>query len=85
MARWMDAAILNKLGQRQLGCLPADIVKGADNDHAGGVVHDDIHTGSLFEGANVPTLAADDAPLDVIAWNIHAADGRVGGMFGSVA
>src|SRR5437764_599539 len=40
---------------------------------------------SLPSSPNSPALAADDAPLHVVAGDVHRADGRVGGVVGSVA
>src|SRR5262249_152869 len=57
-ARRVDAAVLDQLRQGQPGGLAADVVEGADDDHAGGVVHDHVHAGRLLEGADVPPLAA---------------------------
>ena len=81
----MDPAILNQLGQGQLGGLPANVVEGADDDHAGRVVDDDVDAGGFFEGADVAAFPADDAALDVVAGNVDAADGGVGGVLGGEA
>ena len=81
----MDPAILDQLGQGQLGGLAANVVEGADDDHAGGVVDDDVDAGGLLEGADVAAFPADDAALDVVAGNVDAADGGVGGVLGGVA
>ena len=84
-ARRVDAAVLDQLGQRQPGRLAADVVEGADDDHAGRVVHDHVHAGALLEGADVAAFAADDAALHVVAGDVHGADGGVGGVLGGVA
>ena len=84
-ARRVDAAVLDQLGQREPGGLAADVVEGADDDHAGRVVHDHVHAGGLLEGADVAALAADDAALHVVGGDVHGADGGVGGVLGGVA
>ena len=83
--RRMNPAVLDQLGQGQLGGLPADVVEGADDDHAGRVVDDDVDAGGLLEGADIAAFAADDAALHVVAGNVHGADGGVGGVLGGVA
>ena len=84
-ARRVNAAVLDQLGQGQPGGLAADVVEGADDDHAGRVVHDHVHAGAFLEGADVAAFAADDAALHVVAGNVHRADGGVGGVLGGVA
>src|SRR5205807_2582743 len=84
-ARRVDAAVLDQLGQGEAGRLAADFVEGADDHHAGRVVHDHVHAGAFLEGADVAPLAADDAALHVVAGDVHRADGGVGGVFGGVA
>ncbi len=84
-ARGVDTSVLDQLGQRQAGRLAADVVEGADDDHAGRVVHDDVHPGAFLEGADVAPLAADDAALHLVAGDVHGADGTVGGVLGGVA
>ena len=77
-ARGMDAAVLNQLAQRETGDLAADIIKRADDHDAGRIVHDDIDTRALLEGADVAALAADDPAFHIVAGNVDRADGRVG-------
>src|SRR5205807_6972618 len=67
------------------GGLAADVVEGADDHHAGRVVHDHVHAGGLLEGADVAALAADDPALHVVRGNVHGADRGVGGVLGGVA
>ena len=43
----MNAAVLDQLGQGQPGGLAADVVEGADDDHAGRVVHDHVDAGAF--------------------------------------
>src|SRR5262245_34861033 len=81
----MDAAVLDELGERQVGGLAADVVEGADDDDAGRVVDDDVNAGGLLEGADVATFAADDPALHVVRRDIDGADGGVGGVLGGVA
>src|SRR5262245_44072462 len=69
-ARRMDAPVGDELGERESGDFAADVVEGADDDHAWRVVDDDIDAGALLEGADVAPLAADDAALHVVRGNI---------------
>ena len=83
--RRVDPAVLNQLGQGQLGGLTADVVEGADDHDARRVVHDHVHAGGLLEGADVAALAADDPALHVVRGDVHRADRGVGGVLGGVA
>ena len=51
--RGMDSPVGDELVEREPGDLAADGVEGADDDHAGGVVDDDVDAGGLLEGADV--------------------------------
>ena len=60
------------LVRAMLGDLAANVVEGADDDHPGRIVDDDVHAGGLLEGADVAAFAADDAALHVVAGDIDA-------------
>ena len=49
------------------------------------VVDDEIHAGQVLERPDVPALASDDAPLEVIGGELHDGHGRLGGMARSYA
>ena len=83
-ARRVDAAVLDQLLQGEAGDLPADAVEGADDDHAGRVVHDHVHAADLLEGADIPPFAADDAALHVVGRDVHGADSRLRRVRGRV-
>ena len=64
---------------------PANAVEPADHDHAGGVIHDDVHSGSLLKRADVAALATDDTALHLVARQVHRRDDALGAMIGRVA
>src|SRR5262245_20097298 len=79
-SRGMDAAVGDELVQRDSSNFPSNRIVSAYDHHARCVVDNYIHAGGLLEGADVATLAADDAALHFVVWNIDGA----GGGFGSV-
>src|SRR3990172_13189310 len=81
----MDATVGDELLQGQLGDLPADVVEAADDYNPRRVVDDDIDAGGLFKGPDVPAFAADDPAFHVVAGDVDARDGRLGGMLGGKA
>jgi hypothetical protein len=66
-ARGMDPAVRDQRLEREPRDLAAVGIVGRDDDGLGGVVDDQVHAGVLLEGADVPSLAADDPPLHVVA------------------
>src|SRR5207245_1784494 len=70
--------------ERALGDLAADGVEARDDDRLGGVVDDQVDAGELFEGADVPALAADDPPLHVVAGERYDRHAVLGRMFGGI-
>ena len=81
----MDAAVLDQLGERDAGDLTPDRVEAAQNDGLGRVVDDQIDAGRLLEGADVATLAADDAALHLVARQVDDADRVLGRVVGGDA
>jgi hypothetical protein len=65
-AAGVDAAVGHELGEGQAGDFAADRVEGADDDRFRGVVDDQVHARGLFEGADVASLATDDAALHLV-------------------
>src|SRR5262249_56726855 len=61
--------------ERQPCQLAPDRIVARDDDHLGRVVDDQIHAGRRLDGADVPTLAADDATLHVVARQWYHRDG----------
>ena len=83
--RGVNAAVGNELVQREPGDLAADHVEAADDDHARRVVDNQVHARGLLEGADVASLAADDAALHLVVGDADRAGGRFGGVGGRVA
>ena len=46
------------------------------------VIDDHVHTGGQLEGADIPSLTADDAPLHLVIRQRHSRDRRLGCRFG---
>ena len=76
----MDAAVLDELGQGEPGDLAPDRVEATDEHRLGGVVDDEVDAGRLLEGADVATLAADDAALHLVRRDGHRRDGHLRGV-----
>jgi len=76
-AAWVDAAVLDELGERQASHLAADRVEAAEHDRVRRVVDDEVDAGGLLEGADVAPLAADDAALHLIGGDRHGGHGGV--------
>lgn len=81
----MDSAVLDKFGQTKTGDLPANGIEGRNNDHAGGVVDNDIDASGFFKGTNVSTLAANDSAFHVVVGDIDRGDGAFAGLAGGIA
>ena len=81
-ARGVDAPVLQQLLERHAGDLAAHAVEGGEDDGVRRVVDDEVDAGEVLQGADVAPLAADDAPLHVVAGQLHDGDGRLGGMAG---
>ena len=78
---WMRPSAISLLSEIA-GDFAADRVERADDHHAGRVVDDHVDAGRLFECADVPTFAADDAALHFVAGNVDRAGGGLGRVGG---
>ena len=74
-ASGVDTAVLYELMQCQTCYLTAHGVKATKYNGFGGVVDDDLDTGSGLEGADVTPLTADDTALDLITLDVEDGDG----------
>ena len=81
----MDAAV----GDQALDRLPRDLaaerIEAREDDGAGRVVDDQLDAGGGLERADVASLAADDASLEVVARQIDDRDGGLDGVLGGAA
>ena len=79
----VDAAVGHELVQGEAGNLTTHGVEAAQDDGLGGVIDDDLDARSGLQGADVATLTADDATLDLVALDVEdrhgILDGRLGG------
>ena len=82
-ARRMDAAVGDEPLDRLLGDLAAVGIEAGEDDRAGRVVDDQIDAGGELEGADVPALAPDDPPFQIVARQIDDRDGRLDRMLGA--
>ena len=57
-------------------------VEAREDDRARRVVDDQVDAGGELEGADVPALAADDAALHIVAWQVHDRDRGLDGVIG---
>jgi hypothetical protein len=74
----VDAPVLQQLLEREPRDLPPDPVEAREDDRVGRVVDDEVDAGQVLEGADVATLAADDAALHVVRLELDDGDGRLG-------
>ena len=84
-ARGMDATVGDQLRERNPRDFAAHHVEAADDYDAGRIVDDDVDAGGLFEGADIATFAADDAPLHIVVGDVDSAGGGFRGVGGGVA
>jgi len=84
-ARWMNPAVLNQPHHGLARNLAADGVKAREQNRARGVVNQDGHAGGGFEGADVASLAADDAAFEFIALEGDGGGGGLEGVFAGVS
>src|SRR5262249_13569491 len=81
----MDAAVGDEFFHGDFGNLASYRVEAIDRDHTRGVIDDDIDARGLLEGADVSTLAADDAAFHVITGDLDAFGCAFAGDLGGVA
>jgi hypothetical protein len=77
----VDAAVGDKLLEGQSSHFAPQWVETGNDDCLGRVVHDDVHAGQLFEGADVSPLAADDPPFHFIVGQLDHRDGGFADLF----
>src|SRR6185369_17275482 len=80
--RRVDAAIGDELVERNACDFAADRVERADDHDAGCVVDDHVDARGLFERADVPPFAADDAALHFVAGDVDRAGRGLGRVRG---
>src|SRR2546422_3081334 len=83
-ARGVDASVDEQALQRALRDLAADGIEPRDDHRLGRVVDDEVDAGERLEGADVPSLAADDPALHVVARQRHDGDTVLGRVLGGV-
>ena len=76
-ARGMNAPVGNELFQRQARDLAANGIKRGQGNCLRHIVDNEIDSGHGLDGADIASLAADDAPFHFIAGQIHHRDGRL--------
>ena len=81
----MDAAVGDQALDRLLRDFAAVGIEARQDDRARRVVDDEIDAGGLLERADVAALAADDAPLQIVARQIDDRHGRFDGVLGGAA
>ena len=84
-ARGVDSPIRDQLLEGEAGDLAPVGIVGGDQDRFRRIVHDQIHAGVQLESADVPTLAADDAPLHVVGGQVHDGHRRLHRVVGGQA
>ena len=81
----MDAAVGDEPLDRLFRDLAAIRIEAREDDRARRVVDDEIDAGRLLERADVASLAADDAPLQIVARQIHDRHRGLRGVLGGAA
>ena len=84
-ARRVDAAVGDQPLDGLLGDLAAVRIEAGQDDRARRVVDDQVDAGGELERADVAPLAADDAPLQIVARQIDDRDGRLDRVLGGAA
>ena len=79
-ARRMDAAVRDQPLDRLARDLAAERIEAGKDDRARRVIDDQLDAGGGFEGADVPPFAPDDAPLEIVARQVHDRDGGLDRM-----
>ena len=84
-ARWMNATVGNEVLESDAGDLATDRVEARELHGLGRIIDDEVHAGHLLESANVATLAADDAALEVIRGDVHRGERDLTHVVGGTA
>ena len=71
----MDTSVLYQLVQCQTGNLAANRVKAGKNDRFGGIVDNDLNTGSCFQGTDVTAFTSNDTSFDLIRFDMEYGNG----------
>ena len=82
MRAGMDAAVRDQPFDCLAGDLAAERIEAREDDGAGRVVDDQLDARGGLERADVAALAPDDAPLHVVARQVHDRDGRLDRVLG---
>ena len=77
----INSAVFHEAFQSVTSDLATDRVEGAQDDHARGVVDDDVDASGALESLDVATLFADDATFHFVVREFEGGDGAVGGDF----
>src|SRR5882762_3399289 len=78
----MDSAVGDELFEGETRDFAAYRIEARHNDRIRRVIDDDVNSGGELERANVPALAADDAPLHLIVWKRDGGNGGFYALFG---
>jgi hypothetical protein len=78
----MNSPVCDEPLDRLLGDLAAVRIESRKNDSPWCVVDDQVDAGRELEGTDVPSLAADDASLQIVAWQVDDGDGCFDGVLG---
>ena len=81
-ACWMNAAVDDELVQRDPCHLAAHRVETADDHRLGRVIHDEVDSGRLLQGADVAAFFADDPSLELIGRQRQNRNRDLGGLVG---
>src|SRR2546423_5904899 len=81
----MNAAVRDKLFQRQARDLAPNGIEAGDNDGVRRVIDDDVDAGGELERANVPPFAADDSAFHFIVRQRNRRHRRFDALFGGNA
>ena len=83
--RGMNAPVRDEAAEREAADFAAHRVEAGDGDDIGRVVDDQVAAERGFEGADVATLASDDAALHLVGRDLHDGDGGFGRDLGGDA
>ena len=81
----MDAAVGDECLEGHASGLATNGLEAREQDGLRGVVDDERDARDLLEGADVSTLAADDAALEIVGGDVHGGDGDLAGLVGGAA
>ena len=81
----VDASVLNELFERDARDLAPHGIEARERDGLGRIVDDEVAAGERLDGADVASLAADDAALHLVVRQRHDRHGHLTGMIGGAA